>query len=157
MTIEDIIKSMAEKTSTRFNQHTVRVTMSKMAARGFLIKKTGKRIGYSKIYKKRDDIQDQWKWMLEHKSPKGNLPTRAPGSALTGGRNPDSEKYHLIGDCIVQMLHGMRMREDYVCQLENLGEQLDQMDSRLRKLKRAAQRNTELLEQIRSQRAQDHV
>ncbi len=152
MTIDDIIRSMGKKISSGFNPHTVRVNMSKMATKGILIEKTGKRKGYAKIYKKREDIQDQWNWMEENKSPKGNLPTRAPVSGVSRGRKISTEKYTIVGDIIAQFFQDMERQGISLNKFENLGDQFDAIYNRLDHIEQIVMKNRELLEHIKEEK-----
>jgi hypothetical protein len=152
MTIDDIIRSMGKKISSGFNPHTVRVNMSKMATKGILIEKTGKRKGYSKIYKKREDIQDQWNWMEENKSPKGNLPTRAPVSGVNRGHRITTEKYNIVGDIVAQFFQDMERQGVSLSRFEHLGVQFDSIANRLAHIEQIVLKNTELLEHIKEEK-----
>jgi hypothetical protein len=152
MTIDDIIRSMGKKISSGFNPHTVRVNMSKMATKGILIEKTGKRKGYSKIYKKREDIQDQWHWMEENKSPKGNLPTRAPVSGVDRSKKITAEKYNIVGDIIAQFFQDMERQGISLNKFENIGNQFDTINNRLSNIEQILMKNKELLEHIKEEK-----
>jgi hypothetical protein len=152
MTIDDIIRSMGKKISSGFNPHTVRVNMSKMATKGILIEKTGKRKGYSKIYKKREDIQDQWHWMEENKSPKGNLPTRAPVSGVDRSKKITAEKYNIVGDIIAQFFQDMERQGISLNKFENIGDQFDTINNRLSNIEQIVMKNKELLEHIKEEK-----
>ena len=150
MTIDDIIRSMGKKISSGFNPHTVRVNMSKMATKGILIEKTGKRKGYSKIYKKRRDIHEQWNWMEENKSPKGNLPSRTPVSEVSpSGRKVKSEKYNIVGDIIAQFFQDMEKQGVSLSKFENINGQFNTIMSKLDQIERKLMAHRELLEQIK--------
>jgi hypothetical protein len=151
MTIDDIIQSMGRRISSGFNHHTVRVNMSKMATRGILIEKTGRRKGYSKIYRKREDIEDQWNWMEENKTPKGNLPTKAPRAQ--GAKGPSKEstsgKYNMVGDIVAKFFQDMQMQGISLSKFEDINNQIDQIQNRLERIEQLAQKNNELLQLIK--------
>jgi len=70
MTLEDVLESM---NGVALNPHSIRCALSKIASKSVLIEPTRKHIGRVKIYKKREDIDDQWDWMMDHKSPTNRL------------------------------------------------------------------------------------
>jgi DNA-binding transcriptional regulator GbsR (MarR family) len=69
MTIDEIIEILGNG----FNPHSIKCAMSKIATKNVLVERTDKYMGRAKVYRKRDDIEEQWEWMLSHKGPSGRL------------------------------------------------------------------------------------
>lgn len=70
MTVDDVVEAM---NGSGINQHSIRCALSKIASKSVLVEPTHKHRGRVKIYKKRADIEDQWAWMMAHKSPSDRL------------------------------------------------------------------------------------
>lgn len=70
MTVDDVVEAM---NGSGINQHSIRCALSKIASKSVLVEPTQRHRGRVKIYKKRADIEDQWEWMMAHKSPSDRL------------------------------------------------------------------------------------
>ena len=133
MTIDEIIRSMAVKLSNGFNPHTIRVNMSKMATKGFLIEKTGKRKGRAKVYKKREDIQQQWHNRQEGKSTAGAL-TETRVQAETGRTRRKTpvdryqNKYQMVGEMVADLLQRMEDQHLVLAKISDLNKRLDRIE-----------------------------
>lgn len=77
MTVDDVIESM---NGTGLNPHSIRCALSKIASNGVLVESTSKHRGRVKVYRKRNDINAQWDWMMAHKSRNDRLVLPDPGA-----------------------------------------------------------------------------
>ena len=84
LTVEDVIETM---NGSGVNSHSIRCALSKIAARSVLVEPTKKHRGRVKIYKKRNDIDEQWSWMMSHKSSSDRL-VMPDSATVVKSRNP---------------------------------------------------------------------
>jgi hypothetical protein len=70
MTVDDVIESM---NGAAINPHSIRCALSKIASQSILVEPISKHRGRARVYKKRKDIDNQWDWMMAHKSPTDRL------------------------------------------------------------------------------------
>ncbi len=77
MTVDNVIEFMNGSIN---NPHSIRCALSKIASKSVLLEPTSKHRGRVKVYKKRKDIDDQWDWMMAHKSRNDRLVLPDPGA-----------------------------------------------------------------------------
>ena len=88
MTVDNVIESM---NGAAVNPHSIRCALSKIASQSVLVEPTTKHIGRVKVYKKREDIDDQWRWMMAHKSPTDRLVLPYPGAVTESRKQTPKE------------------------------------------------------------------
>jgi predicted RNase H-like nuclease len=88
--------------------------------------------------------------MEENKSPKGNLPSKAPVSEVNmGTRRVKSEKYNIVGDIIAQFFQDMEKQGISLSKFENVNAQFNTIMNKLDQIDQKLMMNKELLEQIK--------